>query len=563
MSRRLGALTAALVAALVLLGATAPAASAHAALMATTPAQAQVVATAPAEVSLTFGEAVTTDLGAVKVLSSSGERADDGPVRQSDGGRIVHLALRSGLADGTYVVVWRVVSADSHPVSGTFSFSIGRATTLTGYAARTAAPRGPGLLLGGTRLLGFAGLLLWLGGALFVLLLWPEGVAARAVRGLLVTAVAVELGAAVAALLLQGPYAAGMGLRHVLDPTLLRDVLHTRYGTATATRVVLAAVALGGCLLLRRAPRPVLGGLTGLGVATAVTWSAAGHGGSGDLQPYAAVLDTTHLLATSAWVGGLAMLGLALRRWDDPVAARVLPQWSRWATWAVALLVGSGLFAGYREVRSFSALTTTYGELLGLKTLLVAGMLFGGLTGRMWVRRHYGIAPRPGRARAGTVVHAAEADATDAHLPPDEAAVAILRRSVRMETVIAVAVLAVTAVLVQTAPAASATAKPYSGTSTAGAYRVQVDLYPARKGLNELHLYTLGPGGRTEDVAEVTGSMVRPDGESFTVRPVHVSLGHYEDLQVVLPASGSYHLMLQVRTSDIDSFPSMQTIRVP
>jgi hypothetical protein len=45
------------------------------------------------------------------------------------------------------------------------------------------------------------------------------------------------------------------------------------------------------------------------------------------------------------------------------------------------------------------------------------------------------------------------------------------------------------------------------------------DLEPARKGINGLHVYTLGPGGRTVDVAEVTGELVRSDGETLTVRP--------------------------------------------
>ena len=36
------------------------------------------------------------------------------------------VKLPAGLKDGTYVVAWRVTSADSHPVSGAFSFSIGQ-----------------------------------------------------------------------------------------------------------------------------------------------------------------------------------------------------------------------------------------------------------------------------------------------------------------------------------------------------------------------------------------------------------------------------------------------------
>ncbi|HEU0101351.1 MAG TPA: copper resistance protein CopC [Mycobacteriales bacterium] len=564
-SRRLAAFGAALLAALALLTATAPAASAHAALVGMTPQDAAVAATAPDQVTLSFSEPVATGLGGIRVLDAAGDRADTGRVEQSGDAKTVHVALRSELDDGTYVVLWRVVSADSHPVSGSFSFSVGQATELSGYQGRTGPPPGPGLLLGGTRLLGFTGLLLWLGGALFCLLLWREGTAHRAVRTVLGTAAGLALGSAVAALLLQGPYAAGLGVERALDGGLLAEVLQTRFGVATGARVVVAALAVAACLLVRRAPRPALLALVGLGGAASVTFTAAGHAGVGALQPFAAILDTTHLLATSAWVGGLVVLALALRgRWDDAVAARVLPQWSRVATWAVGLLVASGLFAGYREVRTPEALATRYGGLLSLKVFLVVVMLMAGFGGREWVRLHYGVAPRRGRARRRGVdiAHAAAEGTTDEHVPPDAATVAILRRSVRSETILAGLVLAVTAVLVQTQPAAGAYAPPYSGTSAAGPYSVQADLYPARKGLNGLHVYTVGAHGHTEDVAEVTGTLTLEGGESYPVRPVRNSLGHYEDLTVVLPATGTYTLTLQVRSSDVDSYPTVQSVPV-
>jgi hypothetical protein len=123
-------------------------------------------------------------------------------------------------------------------------------------------------------------------------------------------------------------------------------------------------------------------------------------------------------------------------------------------------------------------------------------------------------------------------------------------------------VIAVTAVLVQTPPAASAYAPPYSGVSVAGPYKVQVDLYPAHKGINGLHLYTLGADGRTVDVQEITGTLTRADGDTITVRPAHKSLGHYEDLHVIVPSTGGYTLTLQIRSNDIDSYATTQTITV-
>jgi copper transport protein len=102
-------------------------------------------------------------------------------------------------------------------------------------------------------------------------------------------------------------------------------------------------------------------------------------------------------------------------------------------------------------------------------------------------------------------------------------------------------------------------APPYTGRSTAGPLTVAVDIYPARAGLNGLHIYTVGAGGRTVDVAEVTGDVVRSDGEQITIHPKHKSLGHYEDLSLVLPAKGRWTIELQIRVNNTDSYPTTQT----
>jgi copper transport protein len=115
----------------------------------------------------------------------------------------------------------------------------------------------------------------------------------------------------------------------------------------------------------------------------------------------------------------------------------------------------------------------------------------------------------------------------------------------------------VTAILVNTTPAKAAFAPPYTGKSTAGPLTVAVDIYPARKGLNGFHVYTVGAGGRTVDVAEVTGDVFK-GSEKITVHPRHKSLGHYEDLNLVLPATGTWTVELQIRVNDTDSYPTTQ-----
>lgn len=102
-------------------------ASAHAALTASDPKDGAVVATAPAQVTLSFSEQVALGDDSIRVLDPQGKRVDTGELRDMCSGNTIRYgtALHSGLPNGTYTVAWQAVSADSHPISGAFTFSIG------------------------------------------------------------------------------------------------------------------------------------------------------------------------------------------------------------------------------------------------------------------------------------------------------------------------------------------------------------------------------------------------------------------------------------------------------
>ena len=105
------------VAALVVVAAPA---SAHNALVSTTPADGSSVARTPATVVLTFNEPAIA-LGTEIVVTGPAGPVQQGAPRLVD--NTVSQDLQGGAAAGTYRVAWRVTSADGHPVSGTFTFS--------------------------------------------------------------------------------------------------------------------------------------------------------------------------------------------------------------------------------------------------------------------------------------------------------------------------------------------------------------------------------------------------------------------------------------------------------
>ncbi|HEV7898578.1 MAG TPA: copper resistance CopC family protein [Planosporangium sp.] len=130
-------ITAVLVTVLVTALAPPPVAWAHSQLLATTPADSATVTAPIGEVTLTFNEPVQQRFSLVVVSGPGGVSYGDGPVRVVD--TTVHQPIHP-LRSGSYTVQWRVVSADSHPVEGTFGFTV----ALPARLEPSAGPPAPG-----------------------------------------------------------------------------------------------------------------------------------------------------------------------------------------------------------------------------------------------------------------------------------------------------------------------------------------------------------------------------------------------------------------------------------
>ncbi|MFJ5273606.1 copper resistance CopC/CopD family protein [Streptomyces sp. NPDC088358] len=217
--------------------------SAHAALTGSNPQQGAVVTQAPDQVSLTFSEKVAMSDGAVRVLDPKGKRVDTGKAFET-GGTTYGVKLHSGLPDGTFTVTYQVVSADSHPVSGAFTFSIGAPSRTSVALSDTAVGGGVvGTLYGIGRYVSYAGFILLVGGAAFVLACWQRGAGVRAVQRLVVSGWLALTGATLALLLLRGSYVGSGRIGDIFDLSLLAQVLQTKSGAALVSRLLLLAAA--------------------------------------------------------------------------------------------------------------------------------------------------------------------------------------------------------------------------------------------------------------------------------------------------------------------------------
>lgn len=217
--------------------------SAHAALTGSDPQQGAVVKEAPTQVSLTFSEKVAMSDGSVRVYDPKGKQVDTG--KTSDlGGNSYGVELHSGLPEGTFTVTYQVVSADSHPVSGAFTFSVGAPSKTTAAVPEQTAGGGVvGGLYGFARYAAYAGFILLVGGAAFVLACWQRGAAVRPVQRLVVSGWLALTAATLAMLLMRGSYTGSGKVGDIFDLSLLGTVLQTKAGAALVSRLLLLAAA--------------------------------------------------------------------------------------------------------------------------------------------------------------------------------------------------------------------------------------------------------------------------------------------------------------------------------
>jgi copper transport protein len=524
---------------LLILVAGATPAGAHASLVSVDPPDGARLDAGPATVTLTFSEPVSADLGGVRVLGADGDEVHQGAA-EVDGTRVT-IGVQPDLPDGTYVISYRVISADGHPVRGGSVFGVGEGEVDAGALARVkdAGDDRVWEYVGGVgRGLAYAGVLLAAGAALFVVLVLdrtPAGAepaahtsprapaaepaahtsqrtaaggipgavtAGRAapgdraslVRGVRAAAV-VGAVASLVALPVQAALGTGQGPGSLFDDGVLSDVASD--GVGHALLLCLVGLALLAWGVTRSVPAVAIGALVAAG-----SFAATGHNRADDTALAATLADIAHLVMAAVWAGGLVALWWTLRRRRLAAAgttgaaadanasvvergrraesARLVVRFSTLATASIVVVGLAGLVLSWTQIRTLDAVTdTSYGLLLLAKLSVVGGIALLG------AYNHFRLVP------------ALEAGKT-------RAALAELGRTLRLEATGFVVVLGLTAVLVVLTPAKASTAGGIveEVVQLGDAGSIQLVVSPATAGFNQIHLYTYDPTGRPAEIAE-------------------------------------------------------------
>ncbi len=490
------------------------AASAHAVLDSSTPVSSSVLETSPSEIRLDFNETIEDSLLSIQLFDSEQRTVSIGKAKRSNSDLSVASATVPKIDDGVYVVVWRAVSADGHPVSGAFPFEVGNSSNIDANELLTQVLKGLetdsplGGVLAFARFLAYVAVVVLIG---FMVFAWRNEsfIGAGFVTWLRRAVLAFAVGS-LGILLLQGPYAVGRGWSAVTDGGLLADVIPTRLGLASVVRLGLAAV--WGVLVAafaRHTQRWWKLTFVGTTVFTVTTFAVSGHASAASLPGVFAPLDAVHLLAVSVWVG--AFFAAVVVKTEDGVA-----RLSQLATIAMPIAVITGVVRALHLTGGVSQiLDSQYGTYLILKVAVIAVCLVIG----------YGLRRRMKSGRP------------------------TVKQSLFVEAVLLVVIIAVTSLMVGMSPTATASsATSFSATQIQRDIVADFSILPTRAGAAEIHVYLTPPGGSLKPVDTVRMSFTLPsrDIPAIPVDLIEIGPNHWSGV-MQFPYAGEWSMETRVQ----------------
>jgi copper transport protein len=543
-------------------------ASAHAVLESSSPTRGAQVDAAPKHVDFTFNEPVEASLGAVRVFNTDGDQVQtDDLERPGDNADSVGAGLPGNLPDGLYTATYPVISADSHPVSGGITFTIGKpgkgeagfvqGKTISELLAESESGKVTEVAFWADRWIGYMAIALAIGALLWMLAAWNPATAddridrrrldRRFVRLILVAASAGLL-AALLAIFFQGAIGAGTSFWKAFGSGIPEEVIHTRFGTVMLVRSA-AWVALIALVLAGRGSFAKVGVVPALalvaGLVLAASPAFAGHASTRDPSWLLVPSDVVHVGSMAVWAGGLAamlaLLPVGTRQLADPVdktglLTRVTLSFSAIALTAVALIAVSGAIQAIIEVGSIPDLfATQFGRAVVIKVVLFAVLIGIGVNHRT-------------RLIPKLVARFENSESPGA--PGNR-----FRRLLRIEVALVVAVLGVTAALVSYPPPDAIQSGPASGSVVIEGKQVEYTVDPARVGSNEVHIYVFDDQtGAPEPVRSMDVSFSLP---SEDIAPIDAKVrragpGHFVAPSAMLGVKGEWLADVAIRLSRFD-----------
>jgi len=370
---------------------------AHAYLQQSTPSANETVLGSPSKITLQFNESIQPAFHSIQVTNSAGERVDLDDSHIADNQpKTLEGSVQANLPDGLYIIGWKIISGDGHPLEGNIPFQIGNSSSSTNVPTATSTGYYPGLDLIVIRWLLYLSTAFLLGILSFYLFMYPSNPTAKhrlpqRSRMMLWISYGGIVASIVLSLPLQATIEARLQWSELWTTPWVEQMMQTSFSTIWLLQLVMVIV-LGGVMYIANRTSEIsytrsiyqyTALLLGLGIL--LSKSFIGHAAASELKVLSITMNFLHLSASCIWIGSLLALAAILPGEASLPSSpedrkrmifRVIRTFSYWGTGLVTILILSGTYASLKYIPTmYSLFNTTYGQVLLIKCGLVLIML--------------------------------------------------------------------------------------------------------------------------------------------------------------------------------------------
>ena len=474
-------------------------ASAHAVLDNSVPTSGATLEDTPLQIVLDFDESVESSLGYIKLFSSSGKRVQLPAVKADASDASIVRVVPPTLAQDSYVAVYRVISADGHPVEGAITFRVGAgavsnlASVIETALQDSETSNVVKVAMALMRFISYIAISIVLAGIFFQL---GSDAPRKGLNRAVVLAGSV-LGLSGALLyLLHGMNASGGTWGQIANVSVVKDVFATQVGESLFARIVVSFLLVS--VVARWGNSEKEHHQVGKFVAVFAfatlpfTYAFAGHAAVDSPAALTIALLALHVAAVGVWCGGLILLIFV----KDIRTTPIVEWFSQRAAILIAVVVATGVVQALLLMDGIGNLTkTSYGKALIAKVCVVGIMLICAAIVR---RRFY------------------------------ESGVSRLRAVLCAEVVVGLVVLSITSGMVAASPRPTVSNAPFSTALVQGDVIANITISPPRVGESEMQYIVSPPNGSLDPVLAmkarfslVSGSVPPIQAELNAVGPNH------------------------------------------
>jgi len=493
-------------------------ASAHAVLDNSAPTSGATLEESPPQIVLDFDESVETSLGYIKLYSSNGNKIQLPPAKSDAADASIIRVVPPILAADTYVAVYRVVSADGHPVEGAITFRVGTgqlsnvSSVIENALKETRTSTFLKAAMALMRLISYIAVSVVLGGIFFLL---GADVRKELLNKAIKVAAAFLAFSTALHYLLQGVTASGSRLGQIANFSIIKNVFATQVGKSLLTRVVISVVLVCVFSLVGRSKSTHQSLVNFVSVFAFIslpfTYAFAGHAAVDSPAALTVALLAWHVTAIGVWCGGLILLV-----GNGELRISPIVEWfSRRAAIIIVAVVVTGSAQALLLMNGISNISkTSYGKALIVKVCIVGVMLICAAI----VRRRF-----------------------------HESGIDRLRTVLTAEIAVGLLVLTITSGMVAASPRPTVSNAPFSTALVQGDVIVNITISPPRVGESEMHVIVSPPNGSLDPVFSVKA---RLSLASSSVPPIQTELNavgpnHYVGkIQFVYPGRWSLDVIV-------------------